>query len=88
MQKNIGPLSIQEILKEKPQQKETKITQWQDLALRIIKELHVDKKDKGIIFKICKQYPYPFVEHCFNETKELATGDKASHYFVKLVYAK
>ena len=73
---------------KKPVVKKTKkVFPWQLLADRICKELKVPKHEQGLIFKICYENPEAYVEHCFNETKELASGN-ASHYFVKVVKAK
>lgn len=58
--------------------------EWQQLALDIIEELKAD--NKGLIFKICKQFPKSYIEKCLNDTRELAKGDKRDRYFVKLIY--
>jgi hypothetical protein len=61
---------------------------WQELAVKICKELKVPPKEQGNIFRVCKIFPLPFVEHAFNETRELAAGDLRSHYFIKVLYSK
>ena len=62
--------------------------QWQDLALRIIKDLGVPGFKRNSVFKICKDNSSQFVETCFSDTKELCkTGAKWS-YFFKLVSLK
>ncbi|MDA3840335.1 MAG: hypothetical protein PF572_04560 [Patescibacteria group bacterium] len=59
--------------------------EWQDLALRIIKELGVPGFKRNSVFKICKDNSKQFVETCLSDTKELCkTGAKWS-YFFKLV---
>lgn len=69
------------------QKRAREIEPWQQLAIEICEEFNV-KQDKGLIFKVCKNYNPAFIRHCFEETKELARGEKASHYFIKLVYCK
>lgn len=56
--------------------------EWQDLALRIIKELTIPDFKRSSVFKICKQHDKPFVENCLNDTKELCkTGEKWKYFF-------
>lgn len=55
---------------------------WQELALRIIKELNVPAQKRNSVFKVCKQYPKNFIEMSLNDTKELCkTGDKWKYFF-------
>ena len=62
--------------------------EWQDLALRVIKELGVPGFKRNSVFKICKDNPRQFVETCLSDTKELCkTGAKWS-YFFKLISLK
>ena len=82
---------MEDLLKQRVQKVPTKkiTTQpWQELAVEICKELRVEGSQRGIIFKACKNNNDAYVRHCFEETKELAKGDKASHYFIKLIYKK
>ncbi|HAH04502.1 TPA: hypothetical protein DCL28_03015 [Candidatus Komeilibacteria bacterium] len=60
---------------------------WQELALTIISELNVPPFKKSAVFKICKDYPKPFIERCLNDTKELAKGQRWK-YFFKLISPK
>lgn len=59
--------------------------QWQDLALRIITELHIPSAKRNAVFRVCKLNTKAFIEHCLNETKELAKTGEAWRYFFKLV---
>jgi hypothetical protein len=59
--------------------------QWQDLALRIIKELNIPLNKKGSVFKVCKTEPRNFIETCLNDTKELCQTGEKWKYFFKLV---
>ena len=55
---------------------------WQDLALRVIKELKIPDFKRSAVFKVCKQYPKFFIEKCLNDTKELCkTGEKWKYFF-------
>lgn len=55
---------------------------WQDLALRVIKELNIPNFKRSAVFKVCKQRPRVYVEKCLNDTKELCqTGEKWKYFF-------
>lgn len=62
--------------------------QWQDFALRVIKELGAPADKKSSVFKVCKQFPKPFVEKCLNDTKELCQTGERWKYFFKLISKK
>jgi len=62
--------------------------QWQDMALRIIKELAIPQSKKNSVFKVCKDYDKNYVEKCLDDTKELAQGSGQWRYFFKLVAEK
>ncbi|MBU2235571.1 hypothetical protein KKA01_00755 [Patescibacteria group bacterium] len=62
--------------------------QWQDLALRIIDELHIPSFKRNSVFKACKEHDKYFIEKCVADTKELAKGDEKWKYFFKLVGEK
>jgi hypothetical protein len=62
--------------------------QWQDLALKIIKELSIPIEKRNSIFKTCKQYPKSFIEKCFNDTKELCQTGEKWKYFFKIISGK
>jgi hypothetical protein len=59
--------------------------QWQDFALQIIDKLNVPSTKRNSVFRVCKQYPKPFVEHCLNDTLELVKDGEAWRYFFKLI---
>lgn len=61
---------------------------WQDLALRIIKELNVPNFKRSSVFKACKENPKPFIEQCLNDTKELCQSGEKWKYFFKVVAGK
>lgn len=58
--------------------------EWQDLALRIVKELNIPIFKKNSVFKICRDHRKEFVEKCVNETKELCQTGQKWKYFFKL----
>lgn len=83
-------LSIADVFSGKKDAKTKKAPahQWQDLALRVIKELNVPGFKRNSVFKVCKDNPSNFIETCLSDTKELCkTGSKWS-YFFKLVSLK
>jgi hypothetical protein len=66
----------------KPQKIKPPTYQWQELALKVIKDLHIPNDKKNSVFKICKQYPKVIVEKSLNDTKELCqTGEKWKYFF-------
>lgn len=62
--------------------------QWQDLALRIIRELGVPDFKRNSVFKVAKEHPRAFIETCLNDTKELCRTGAKWRYFFKLVENK
>jgi len=61
---------------------------WQDLALRVIKELNIPNFKRAAVFKVCKENSKQFVETCLNDTKELCKTGVAWKYFFKVVAGK
>lgn len=62
--------------------------EWQDLALRIIKELSIPNFKRNSVFKVCKENSKTFVLSCLNDTKELCKKGEAWKYFFKLAAGK
>lgn len=58
---------------------------WQDLALRVIKELNIPAFKKSAVFKVSKQKPRAYIEKCLNDTKELCQTGEKWKYFFKLI---
>ena len=58
---------------------------WQDLALRVIKELNTPSFKRSAVFKVCKQKPRVYIEKCLNDTKELCQTGEKWKYFFKLI---
>lgn len=82
-----GFQNFNEILKNK-QLKKAPAYQWQDFALKIIKELNIPPIKKSSVFKICRDKPKDFVEKCLNDTKELCDTKDKWKYFFKLTTLK
>lgn len=61
---------------------------WQDLALRIIKELSIPDFKRNSVFKICKEKPAHKVELALNDTKELCKDGLRWKYFFKIIDQK
>lgn len=87
MQINDGFQDLASLFKAR-QQKKPPAYEWQDLALRIIKELSIPGFKRGSVFKICKEYPKSYVEMCLNDTKELCKTGERWKYFFKVVSSK
>lgn len=81
---NSGPQSFKDIFSVKKTVKPP-AHPWQDLALRVIAELHIPAAKRNAVFRVCKQYPKAYIEHCLNETKELAKTGEPWRYFFKVV---
>lgn len=58
---------------------------WQDLALRVIKELSIPDFKRSAVFKVCKQKPRAYIEKSLNDTKELCQSGEKWKYFFKLI---
>ena len=59
--------------------------QWQDLALRVIKELAIPNFKRSSVFKICKDYDKNDIEKALNDTKELCQEGEKWKYFFKVI---
>ncbi len=88
---NLGPQSLSDIMMakmKKTNQIKPPAYEWQDLALRLIKELGIPNFKRGSVFKVCKENSKELIEKCLNDTKELCqTGDRWK-YFFKLITKK
>ncbi len=58
---------------------------WQDLALRIIKELSIPGFKRSAVFKVCRDLPTHQVTMAFNDTKELCKTGATWKYFFKII---
>ena len=79
--------SISEIFNQKQQKKAVKppAYPWQDLALKIIKELDIPNFKRSSVFKVCKDYPENKVMAALNDTKELCQEGNKWQYFFKVI---
>jgi hypothetical protein len=59
--------------------------EWQDLALRVIKELSVPNFKRNSIFKIAKESNKESLERALNDTKELCHSGQKWAYFLKVI---
>lgn len=59
--------------------------EWQDLALRIIKELSIPDFKRSAVFKICRDHPKNTIETAMNDTKELCKTGTKWQYFFKVI---
>lgn len=59
--------------------------EWQDLALRVIKELSIPAFKCNSVFRITKQLSKTLVERALNDTKELCQTGEKWKYFFKIV---
>lgn len=87
MEKKRNLKSFGEIMKSRTTKKPPAF-EWQDLALRIIKELDIPNSKRGSVFQVCKQYDKQIVERSMNDTKELCQTGEKWRYFFKLIQKK
>jgi len=84
MKINKGPEKIGDLV-NKRQAKKPPAYEWQDLALRVIKELNIPAFKRSSIFKAVKEQPKNFILQCLNDTKELCQTGSKWKYFFKLI---
>lgn len=61
---------------------------WQDLALRVIKELGIPGFKRSAVFKVCKEKPEHKIIIALNDTKELCRAGSKWQYFFKIIDQK
>lgn len=76
---------LSDIFVSKKPQKKAPAYKWQDLALRVIKELNIPANKKSSVFKACKQLPEQVVLKCLIDTIELCDTKEKWQYFFKLI---
>ena len=80
-----GPEKIGDLFKSQTKRVALPAYAWQDLALRVIKELNIPDFKRIAVFKVCKQKPRIYIEKCLNDTKELCQQGEKWKYFFKIV---
>ena len=88
MQKNHSPQSIDDIFKTRAKAKKPPAHEWQELALRVIKELSIPAFKRSSVFKACKENPKTVIERAMNDTKELVQKGAKWQYFFKVLSNK
>jgi len=85
--KKTEPASLADIFKAKMAKPAVKAPAypWQDLALRVIKELNIPGFKRSSVFKICKEKEAQTVERAINDTKELCKSGDQWKYFFKII---
>jgi hypothetical protein len=58
---------------------------WQDLALRVIKELGIPGFKRAAVFKMCKEKTEQKILLAMNDTKELCQSGAKWKYFFKII---
>ena len=80
-----GFQDLNSIFANKKEGKKPPAYQWQDLALRVIKELNIPSFKRSSIFKVCKNYNRNDIEKALDDTKELCLEGDKWKYFFKLI---
>lgn len=82
--KNEGFQSFSDIFQKK-ERKKAPTYPWQELALRIIRDLGVPGFKRSAIFKVCRDWPANLIERALNDTKELCQSGAGWKYFFKII---
>lgn len=81
---------IKNILQNKEPGKKPPAYQWQDLALRIIKELNIPNFKRNSVFKVCKEFyeagSQARLLQALTDTQELCQTGQKWQYFFKVIY--
>lgn len=77
------PQSIKDIISKKKSIKPPAY-EWQELALRVIKELGIPDFKRNSVFQVCRNNSKAIVEQYLNDTKELCKTGERWKYFFKL----
>ena len=88
MPEDKGLEQLKDIFKARQAVKKPPAYEWQDLALKIIKELSIPNFKRNAVFKVCKENSKFYIERCLNETKELCRTGAKWKYFFKLISQK
>ena len=88
MPEDKGFEQLKDIFKARQAVKKPPAYEWQDLALKIIKELSIPNFKRNAVFKVCKENSKFYIERCLNETKELCRTGAKWKYFFKLISQK
>lgn len=76
--------SFSDIIKQKQKIKPPAYP-WQDLALRVIKELGIPGFKRSAVFKVCKENASQTILNALNDTKELSHEGPKWKYFFKVI---
>ena len=77
--------SIKDVLKQAKTGPKPPAYPWQDLALKVEREIKIPSYKRGALFKVCKDYPRTVIERCLADTKELCKSGEEWRYFFKAV---
>lgn len=83
----IEPLSFKDILDNKKAAPKAPAYPWQDLALKVEREIKIPGFKRSALFKVCRDYPRVVIERCLADTKELCQSGEQWRYFFKIVTA-
>lgn len=82
---NQTPSSISDILSRRAKQVKPPAYPWQELALRVIKELHVPAFKRNSVFKVCRDNSKEKILRALADTKELVERGEQWRYFFKII---
>ncbi len=85
--KDIEPILFKDILDNKKAGPKAPAYPWQDLALKVEREIKIPGFKRSALFKVCRDYPRVMIERCVADTKELCQSGEQWRYFFKIVTA-
>jgi len=62
--------------------------EWQDLALKIVKELNIPDFKRSSVFKACRDNSQARIMQALTDTKELCQTGQKWQYFFKIINPK
>jgi hypothetical protein len=74
--------------KSKNNNKKPPAYEWQDLALKIIKELNIPNFKRSSVFKACRDNSQTRIIQALTDTKELCQTGQKWQYFFKIINPK
>ena len=76
---------IKSIFQNRTPAKKPPAYEWQDLALRVIKELNIPNFKRSAVFKVCRDHSSAQIIQALTDTLELCQGGQKWQYFFKVL---
>lgn len=80
--------NIAEIIKARQPRVKPPAYQWQDLALKVLKDLSVPDFKRSAVFKVCRDYDQILIQRALTDTLECCQTGSKWQYFFKIIDKK